>query len=277
MVNEILGTNIRQNRLNLNWTQEKLAEKLCVSHQVVSKWENGIATPDIATLCTMAGIFGMSLDALCGVDENQTDSLVEELERMTGNPENTYEVLYAKWETVESRVLLNPADDRLLFGALQYLRAAHDRVMSDAQKEQVNEKIRQISERILDFSRNDSYRSYANYNLAVYYSERVNMFRGNTEDLANAQKAKYHGEMVLYRDMNKTFYRSLGVTSLEEDIAAMEKTLEEMTSAAMGACKNLLRRYRHFSPGKEKNKTCEDVYQLLLEVERKLSDGFLLA
>ena len=48
MVNEILGANIRKYRLAFNWTQEEFADILCVSHQVISKWENGIAAPDIA-------------------------------------------------------------------------------------------------------------------------------------------------------------------------------------------------------------------------------------
>lgn len=57
MVNEILGANIRKYRLAFNWTQEKLADILCVSHQVISKWENGIAAPDIAILCSLTRIF----------------------------------------------------------------------------------------------------------------------------------------------------------------------------------------------------------------------------
>ena len=65
----------------------------------------------------------------------------------------------------------------------------HDKIEADAQKEIVNAEILKVSERILDFSRNDSYRSYANYNLAVYYSEQVNLKRGNEQDMKNAQKS----------------------------------------------------------------------------------------
>ena len=79
MTNEILGENIRKNRLALNWTQEKLADILCVSHQVISKWENGIATPDIATICSLAKIFNVSLDGLCGFAPEQSDSIILEI------------------------------------------------------------------------------------------------------------------------------------------------------------------------------------------------------
>ena len=262
MVNEILGSNIRQNRLNLNWTQEKMAEKLCVSHQVISKWENGIAAPDITALCAMAGIFGISLDALCGVDENQTESLIEEMERMTARLENTYEVLYAKWKEMENRVLLNPADDRLLYNALCFLRVAHDRVVSDGQKEQINEEIRRISQRLLDFSRNDSYRSYANYNLAVYYDEQVNTLRGDAQDAENARRSKKYADLVLYKDMMKTFYHSFGTVTLEEKCLADKETLCEMVRTAIGACKNLMRLQKHF-PETCENTNCEEIMNML--------------
>lgn len=67
MVNEIFGANIRKYRLAFNWTQEKFADTLCVSHQIISKWENGIATPDIVTLYYLSRIFNVSLGDLCGI------------------------------------------------------------------------------------------------------------------------------------------------------------------------------------------------------------------
>jgi hypothetical protein len=150
-------------------------------------------------------------------------------------------------------------------------------VETDTQKDQINDAIQRVSQRILDFSRNDSYRSYANYNLAVYYDEQVYVGRGNAEDLANAQKAKYHKERVLYRDMPPVFYRTLGTSSMQEEVAAMEENLAEMTATAIGACKNLLRRYQRAFPNETgKIRTCEDVYKLLLEAASKVSGGFSL-
>ena len=79
MVNENLGCNIRRERLALDWTQEKLADFLCVSHQVISKWENGIATPDIGALCSLAKIFKVSLDDLCGISSDDVGDLIKEI------------------------------------------------------------------------------------------------------------------------------------------------------------------------------------------------------
>ena len=39
-------------------TQDQVAEKLGVSYQAVSKWENNANTPDIALLPAIAELFG---------------------------------------------------------------------------------------------------------------------------------------------------------------------------------------------------------------------------
>lgn len=59
-----LGRIIRQLRYKAGWTQEQLAERLTVSAQAVSKWENQAAMPDIALLPAIAAAFGVSIDEL---------------------------------------------------------------------------------------------------------------------------------------------------------------------------------------------------------------------
>ena len=64
-----LNENIRMHRRSLDWTQEQLAERLGVSFQSVSRWENGTSMPDIEPIVTMAQIFGCTVDELLGVAE----------------------------------------------------------------------------------------------------------------------------------------------------------------------------------------------------------------
>ena len=45
-------------------SQEELAEKVGVSRQAVSKWENGKAIPGIDILTELSGLYDMSLDQL---------------------------------------------------------------------------------------------------------------------------------------------------------------------------------------------------------------------
>lgn len=42
-----IGNMIAQKRKELGYTQQNLAERLNISFQAVSKWENGSTTPDI--------------------------------------------------------------------------------------------------------------------------------------------------------------------------------------------------------------------------------------
>ena len=59
-----LGQNIRHWRIEAGLSQAKLAEKLRVSPQAVSKWERGVALPDIDLLIPLADVFSLTLDEL---------------------------------------------------------------------------------------------------------------------------------------------------------------------------------------------------------------------
>ena len=48
------------------WSQEELAEKMNVSRQTISKWENGTAMPDLKKLTDLASLFDVSMDELLG-------------------------------------------------------------------------------------------------------------------------------------------------------------------------------------------------------------------
>ena len=52
-------------------TQEQLADKLGVAYQSVSRWENGTTYPDMEFLPVLAGIFGVTVDELIGMEESK--------------------------------------------------------------------------------------------------------------------------------------------------------------------------------------------------------------
>ncbi len=58
--------NLLKYRKASNLTQEQLAKKIGVSFQAVSKWETGLAYPDIELLPALASIFQISIDTLLG-------------------------------------------------------------------------------------------------------------------------------------------------------------------------------------------------------------------
>ena len=59
-----IGNVIKTLRKQHNMTQDELAEKLNVSSQAVSKWENGRNMPDITLLVDIADCFNMTVDEL---------------------------------------------------------------------------------------------------------------------------------------------------------------------------------------------------------------------
>lgn len=66
-----IGDNIRTLRRANDMTQEQLADRLGVTYQSVSRWENGNAYPDIELLPAIAEIFGTSADKLLGMPEEE--------------------------------------------------------------------------------------------------------------------------------------------------------------------------------------------------------------
>ncbi len=58
------GQNVVYYRKELKITQEELAEKLCVSRQTVSRWENDSFFPDMDTLIKLCDLFECDMDTL---------------------------------------------------------------------------------------------------------------------------------------------------------------------------------------------------------------------
>ena len=72
------GEQIKQLRMDQNLTQEQFAEKLNVTRQAVSNWENDRNLPDIEMLIKMTSVFGISLDQLILGGKNMTQKLIND-------------------------------------------------------------------------------------------------------------------------------------------------------------------------------------------------------
>ncbi len=66
---KILANNIAFYRKKFGYTQEALADKLGITFQAISKWENEQSCPDILILPELAEIFGISIDELFDTDK----------------------------------------------------------------------------------------------------------------------------------------------------------------------------------------------------------------
>ena len=58
------------------WSQEDLAEKVDVSRQAISRWENGTGMPDISQVVPLSNVFGVTTDVLFGKDGTDGDEVI---------------------------------------------------------------------------------------------------------------------------------------------------------------------------------------------------------
>lgn len=58
------GSNLENLRKQKGWSQDKLADKLHISRQAISKWENGTSKPDIDNVKSISNIFSIGIDEL---------------------------------------------------------------------------------------------------------------------------------------------------------------------------------------------------------------------
>ena len=66
-----LAKNIAELRKAKNLKQSELGDKIGYSDKTISKWENGVSSPDVTALCALAEFFNVSIDDL--VNENATE------------------------------------------------------------------------------------------------------------------------------------------------------------------------------------------------------------
>ncbi|QJD88287.1 helix-turn-helix domain-containing protein [Cohnella herbarum] len=74
----IFGEKLKNERKNKGWSQEELAEKLFVSRQSVSKWENGQNYPSIEIIIKVSDLFGVTIDELLRSDEELTKKVISD-------------------------------------------------------------------------------------------------------------------------------------------------------------------------------------------------------
>lgn len=74
-----LGGQIKRHRTRLGLSQEELADRIFVTRQSVSNWENGRTYPDLQSLLRLSDLFGLSLDELIKGD---IETMKEEINRL---------------------------------------------------------------------------------------------------------------------------------------------------------------------------------------------------
>ena len=86
-----LGKQIRRYRNERSFSQETLAEKVYVSRQTISNWENGKSYPDVNSLVLLSEAFEVSLDKLIKGD---VENMKEQINREDQQIFNCLSVIY---------------------------------------------------------------------------------------------------------------------------------------------------------------------------------------
>lgn len=83
MFNEI----IKNRRAELKWTQQDVADKLFVTRQTISNWENGKNFPDIPMLIKISDHYDLSLDYLLKGDARYMKKVEEDYKQIANKRE----------------------------------------------------------------------------------------------------------------------------------------------------------------------------------------------
>ena len=88
-----IGKKLKNARIEAGLTQEKAAEKIDVSRQTISNWENEKSYPDIISVIALSDLYSVSLDELLKGDRKMAEHLEESTNVVKSNKKLTGAIL----------------------------------------------------------------------------------------------------------------------------------------------------------------------------------------
>ena len=88
-----IGKKLKNARIEAELTQEKAAEKINVSRQTISNWENEKSYPDIISVIALSDLYSVSLDELLKGDQKMAEHLEESTNVVKSNKKLTGAIL----------------------------------------------------------------------------------------------------------------------------------------------------------------------------------------
>ena len=105
---------IRELRTKNGLSQDELAEKVFVTRQAVSRWENGETTPNIDTLKLLSKLFDVSINTLLGSPRQlicQCCGMPLEDASISKEPDGFFNEEYCKWCYADGEYMYHDMDD----------------------------------------------------------------------------------------------------------------------------------------------------------------------
>ena len=88
-----IGKKLKNARIEAGLTQEKAAEKIDVSRQTISNWENEKSYPDIVSVIALSDLYSVSLDELLKGNQKMAEHLEESTNVVKSNKKLTGAIL----------------------------------------------------------------------------------------------------------------------------------------------------------------------------------------
>ena len=105
---------IRELRMRKGFSQDELAEKVFVTRQAVSRWENGETTPNTETLKLLSKLFDVSINTLLGSPRElicQCCGMPLEDASISKEPDGFFNEEYCKWCYADGEYMYHDMDD----------------------------------------------------------------------------------------------------------------------------------------------------------------------
>ncbi len=115
---EVIGKKIVEQRILKGLTQTELAGKLFVTHQAVSKWENGKSIPSIEVLVELTALFDITIEYLLDNTTLETNDYIQMYKQFSRevvlskylnseDPNSNVESIFYLLDTSERRYIIN--------------------------------------------------------------------------------------------------------------------------------------------------------------------------
>ena len=114
-----IGEKIKELRKINNITQEKLADYLNISYQAVSKWENGLALPDLSLIPALSNFFGVTSDYLLDISLDNKSEIIENVLKEARSYTHTGEITKSI-SIIEEALHAYPNEHKLLSDLIEY-------------------------------------------------------------------------------------------------------------------------------------------------------------
>ncbi len=285
-----VGTNIYTLRKARKITQTELAEKLGVSEQAVSKWENDMCAPDVSLFPMIADYFGVSIDRLFGFYLNSYEDEVKKIIAAADDSHDTYKEIEIISEGLERYPNSPDLKIYLAFSLSMVNRMSKDEAERKAAVEKAIKLCTEVVDTCGDIKKVDSalnmltriYNETQNYDKAKEcidklsaesFSSRIvgivsmlGLKRSYAEQLQYAERELFQ----MYWTMSQVFEyvsHSLMPNGDNEKAVAFLEAHEKLLSVFDVGCPDFYATYKIFACGRK-----ADVYMKLADKEKCLAE-----